>query len=123
MSLRSLFDFDLEKHEHKTIYDAIVQYFAKQNIRYCENLIGFVADGAGVMFGKSNAVYQLLKKDTPDLFAIITSACHSFAIVASNGRKELPSFVEDALRDICSSGEGQYQVDAIIKAPALRIIM
>jgi hypothetical protein len=54
---------------------------------------------AGVMFGKNNSVHQLLQKDIPHIFAI-TCVCHSFAIVASNACKELPRFVEDAVRDI-----------------------
>lgn len=81
------------------IYDRIVEYFRDQNIPYKENMVGFAADGASVMFGKNNSVSKLLKTDIPNLFSI-TCVCHSFAIVASNACKELPRFVEDMIRDI-----------------------
>lgn len=89
----------VESFDHQAIYGRLRDYFKEQNIPYETNCVGFAADGASVMFGKTNSVYQLLKKDVPHLFGI-TCVCHSFAIIASNACQELPRFIEDMARDI-----------------------
>lgn len=90
---------NVEKCDALSLYYLIVNHFNNNNINYKQNMIGFAADGAAVMTGKTHSVAQLLKKDIPDLF-IIKCVCHSLALCSSYACLKLPSAVETLARDV-----------------------
>ena len=51
-----------------SLYEVITYLFRKKNINYKENLIGFAADGASVMHGRTHSVAALLKKQTAQTY-------------------------------------------------------
>ena len=92
---------EIAKADTDHIYDLLVNYFNENCIPYKDNCIGFAADGASVKMGKNHSVSVKLKADIPFLF-ILKCICHSFALVASNACKKIPSNVELLVRQIYS---------------------
>nr|XP_029727988.1 uncharacterized protein LOC115266161 [Aedes albopictus] len=92
---------ELKACDHRSIYNAIIDEFKKDNIDYKKRLKGFASDGASVMMGSQNSVMKLLKNDCPDLI-VVKCTCHSLALCASYACEALPPYVEQLLRDIYS---------------------
>nr|XP_029734554.1 uncharacterized protein LOC115269891 [Aedes albopictus] len=87
--------------DHRSIYNAIIDQFQKDDIPYKERLKGFASDGAAVMMGVSNSVMRLLKSDCPDM-VVIKCTCHSLALCASYACEKIPDYLEHLLKDIYS---------------------
>lgn len=82
----------------KHIYEAMRNTLSEHCIPF-ENVAGFSADTCNVMFGGSNSVAVLLKKDNPFIVNIKCS-CHLIHLVASKSSKKLPTYIEDFLSGI-----------------------
>lgn len=83
------------------IFASIVEAFESVSIPWKKNIIGFAADGANVMMGKHNSVFQMLKSEIPSLF-VMKCICHSFHLCSSYACAKLPRAIEDLARDIYS---------------------
>ncbi|XP_039309173.1 uncharacterized protein LOC120358609 [Solenopsis invicta] len=83
----------------KVMFNEIVDFFAKYNIPYEKNMVGFASDGANVMMGRHNSVVQLFKNKLPNLF-VLKCSCKSFALCVSYACKKIPEEVELLVRQL-----------------------
>ncbi len=63
-----------------------------------QNMVGFAAHGASVMFGCKESVATKVKKDVPNLF-VVKCTCHSLALAVSYATKALPPYITTLLSD------------------------
>lgn len=71
---------EIDDHTALGIFRAITAKLEAHDIPL-KNLIGFAADNASVMMGKTNGVQALLKKYMPHIF-VLGCVCHSFVFCA-----------------------------------------
>lgn len=81
------------------VFEAIMDFFKKNNIPYQNNLIGFASDGAASMFGINHSVKTLLENEVKGIF-VMKCVCHSLALCASYACEKIPNFVEDLVREV-----------------------
>lgn len=91
--------FKVSDATHEGLYQLIVEFFTTHEIPYKQNLIGFAADGANVMFGRYNSVSSKLKEDIPHLHTM-KCICHSLALCVSHAVEKLPSSIEELLSEV-----------------------
>lgn len=101
----------------------------EHDIAYKENMVGFAADGASVMFGCENGVATRLKRDIPTLF-IMKCICHSLALAVSNATKALPSYVTTLLTDVfrylkysCKRQDALKRFQKLLEMPEHKILI
>ena len=82
-----------------SLYQAVKRLLEEKSIPL-RNIIGFASDNCSKMLGSISGFQALLKKDVPGVF-ILGCICHSFALCASHACAQLPSYLEQFLRDIC----------------------
>lgn len=80
------------------LVDAVLKTLEENEI-LLQQMIGFAADNASVMMGKSGGVAALLKEKLPNLF-VLGCICHSFALCSEAACKMLPNGVESLARDL-----------------------
>ena len=80
------------------LYNVTINGLEKSSIPI-ENIIGYAADTANVMFGQHNSVMSQLRERIPNLFAM-KCICHSAHLCASHACEKLPRCIEDMTRDI-----------------------
>lgn len=76
------------------VFEAIMDFFKKNNIPYQNNLIGFAS-----MFGINHSVKTLLENEVKGIF-VMKCICHSLALCASYACEKIPNFVEDLVREV-----------------------
>jgi len=81
------------------VFEAIMDFFQKNNIPYQKNLIGFASDGAASMFGINHSVKTLLENEVKGIF-VMKCICHSLALCASYACEKIPNFFEDLVREL-----------------------
>ncbi|XP_050065788.1 E3 SUMO-protein ligase KIAA1586-like isoform X3 [Aphis gossypii] len=91
-----------------SMYKAITDFFNSYDIPYTINLIGFAADGANAMMGKSHSLQSFLKNDIQELF-VMKCVCHSLALCAEYVCRKLPDEVETLIRNIYNFFNHSYK--------------
>lgn len=81
------------------LHNKCKEYFDNENIPYKENMIGFAADGANIMFGSHHSLSTLFANEIPHSF-MMKCICHSFHLCAFYACKTLPRSVENFERDV-----------------------
>ncbi|KAK3888410.1 hypothetical protein Pcinc_007538 [Petrolisthes cinctipes] len=81
------------------LYQAVKRLLEEKKIPLC-NIIAFASDNCSTMLGSISGFQALLKKDVPAV-CVLGCICHSFALCASHACAQLPSYLEQFLRDIC----------------------
>lgn len=108
---------EVENGSAETLYAAVKDLFRENKIPL-RNVIGFAADNCATMMGKQSGFQTLLKSDLPNVF-VLGCVCHSFALCANHASKQLPSWLETFVKDVCSyfsrSSKRQRDFDLIQK--------
>lgn len=87
--------------------------FAKYKIPIT-NIVGVASDGANVIVGKINSFFSHLKGEVLGII-LMQCICYSAALVASAGCAEVPSSVENLIRNISTYIFGSAKTCAILQ--------
>ena len=90
---------EVENGSAEGLYKALTDLLAKKQIPL-SNIIGFGSDNCSTVVGNKGGFQAFLKNDVPTVF-ILGCTCHSFSLCASYACAQLPSYLEQFLRDIC----------------------
>ena len=96
--------YDLPEATDASAYgltNLILDRFAKDDIPFKDNLIGYCSDNANVVAGQNTSVAARLKQLVPNLF-VLGCTSHSINLCAQKACTELPSYFEPMLRNIYS---------------------
>lgn len=97
----SFFDmYEVTSSTAEDLYKGMIESISSKQIPL-ENLIGFSSDTTNVMVGQHQSVFALLKKHFPEIVCIKCS-CHMIHLAASKACDQLPSEIEETLRNIGS---------------------
>ena len=93
-----------------------------------QNIVGFASDNCSTMMGVNSGFQAFLKRDIPSVF-ILGCICHSFALCASHACRNLPSYLESFLKNVCSyfarSSKRQHLfrlIQDVVHAPKHKIL-
>lgn len=118
---------EVENGSAENLYNAVKDLLEEKKIPLM-NIIGFGSDNCSTMLGKNGGFQALLKNDIPTVF-VLGCTCHSFVLCASHACAQLPSYLEQFLRDVCcyfsrsSKRLHQFQlIQDVVHAPKHKMI-
>lgn len=89
---------EVEDASAEALFLSIKSILDTHSVPY-KNMIAFAADNASTMMGDKNGVQAKLRELVPNLY-VQGCLCHSLHLCSSAAAKELPSVVEQFVRDI-----------------------
>ncbi|XP_043277820.1 zinc finger MYM-type protein 1-like [Venturia canescens] len=88
----------IESATAESIFSTILKCLKEVGIPFA-NMIGFAADNASTMMGKTNGVQARFRQILPHIF-VLGCVCHSCHLCASAAANKLPKSIEDFARSV-----------------------